>query len=91
MRIALSCVTLVASLNFAAPLPAIAAAHYHLAPQKRAAKYGAYTPIALTDYGLAAGVLTNNAADTSYAYFSNGKFFSEADFCRSIGAPPRPG
>ena len=68
MRIALACATLVASLHVAAPVPARAAAHYSLAAQKRAAKYGAYSPVALTDYGLAAGVLTNDSAGTSYAY-----------------------
>ena len=52
MRIALTCATLVASLNFAVPLQAASAAHYQLAPQNRAAKYGAYSPVALTDFGL---------------------------------------
>ena len=36
-------------------------------------------------------MLTNNANQTSYAYFSDGKFFSEADFCGLIGAPGNTG
>src|SRR5580698_1674233 len=91
MRIALACATLVASVHVAAPVPARAAAHYNLAARKRAAKYGAYSPVALTDYGLAAGVLTNDSAGTSYAYYSDGKFFGEADFCGMIGAPGETG
>jgi uncharacterized membrane protein len=91
MRIALACATLVASLHVAAPVPARAAAHYSLAAQKRAAKYGGYSPVVLTDSGLAAGVLSNNAAQTNYAYYSDGKFFSEADFCGQIGAPGETG
>jgi hypothetical protein len=86
MRITLTCATLVAALNLAAPLPALAQAHYHLAPQKGAEKYGAYYPVAITDYGLAAGTLVNNAAGTNYAYYSEGKFVSEIDFCSTIGA-----
>ena len=73
------------------PLQAASAAHYHLAPQNRAAKYGAYSPVALTDFGLVAGVLTNNTTETSYAYFSEGKFFSEDDFCGTIDAPGNTG
>jgi probable HAF family extracellular repeat protein len=86
MRIALTCATLVTTLALAAPLPALAAAHYHLAPQTRAAKYGLYFPVALTDYGLAAGTLALPNG-TIPAYFSAGKSFSDDDFCGAIGAP----
>jgi hypothetical protein len=86
MRIALTCATLVATLALAGPPPAVAAAHYKLAPQKQAAKFGMFQPVALTDFGLAAGALL--ATDgTLTAYFSEGKYYSDDDFCGTLGAP----
>jgi hypothetical protein len=87
MRIALTCATLVASLSFAAPLPALAAAHYRLAAQNRPAKLGQYTPVALTDFGLAAGTLYDTAAKTDSAYYSAGRSFSDSDYCSALGDP----
>jgi len=87
MRIALTCATLVASLSIVTPLPALAKAHYHLAAQNRPAKFGPYNPLALTDFGLAAGSLYDTAAATESAYYSAGKFFSQSDFCGAIGDP----
>jgi len=87
MRIALTCATLIASLSLAAPVPALAAAHYHLAAQNRPAKLGPYNPVALTDFGLAAGTLYDSAANTYSAYYSAGRSFSDSDFCSAIGDP----
>ena len=85
MRFALASAALAASLSVAAPHTALAAATYHLAPQTRAVKFGTFNPVALTDYGLAAGTLaTSNGYD---GYFSEGTFWSDDNFCPGSGSP----
>ena len=85
MRFAFASAALAATLSIAAPYTALAAATYHLAPQTRAVKFGTFNPVALTDYGLAAGTLaTSNGYD---GYFSEGTFWSDDNFCPGSGSP----
>jgi hypothetical protein len=84
MRIAMTCAALAAALNLAPAGAAHAGAKYKIAAQTRAVKYGSYYPVALTDFGLAAGTLYGYTGDDS-AYFSDGKYFGDDGFCQILG------
>ncbi len=86
MHIAISRAIMAVSAVLVAGSPALAGPRYKLSPQKVAAAHGSFYPVALTDYGLAAGTLAATDGTIS-AYYSEGKFFSDDDFCAALGDP----